>query len=97
MEGYEDFVQALMNVAPVPVGFEDIPGDSKGYFHTEEKRIAVQENMSESQTLKTMVHEVAHSMLHNKEINRDDLMEAPAKDRNTKEVEALYSCFLNVD
>ena len=88
VEGYDDFVQALMNVAPVPIGFEDIPGDSKGYFHTEEKRIAVQENMSESQTLKTMVHEVAHSMLHNKEINRDDLMEAPAKDRNTKEVEA---------
>ena len=88
VEGYEDFVQALMNVAPVPIGFEDIPSDSKGYFHTEEKRIAVQENMSESQTLKTMVHEVAHSMLHNKEINRDDLIEEPAKDRNTKEVEA---------
>ena len=88
VEGYEDFVQALMNVAPVPIGFEDIPGDSKGYFHTEEKRIAVQENMSESQTLKTMVHEVAHSMLHNKEINRADLIEEPAKDRNTKEVEA---------
>lgn len=88
VEGYEDFVQALMNVAPVPIGFEDIPGDSKGYFHTEEKRIAVQENMSESQTLKTMVHEVAHSMLHNKEINRNDLMDAPVKDRNTKEVEA---------
>ena len=88
VEGYEDFVQALMNVAPVPIGFEDIPGDSKGYFHTEEKRIAGQENMSESQTLKTMVHEVAHSMLHNKEINRDDLIEEPAKDRNTKEVEA---------
>ena len=88
VEGYEDFVQALMNVAPVPIGFEDIPGDSKGYFHTEENRISVQENMSESQTLKTMVHEVAHSILHNKEINRDDLMEAPVKDRNTKEVEA---------
>ena len=35
-----------------------------------------------------MVHEVVHSMLHNKEINRDDLMEEPVKDRNTKEVEA---------
>ena len=44
--------------------------------------------MSESQTLKTMVHEVVHSMLHNKEINRDDLMEELVKDRNTKEVEA---------
>ena len=39
VEEYEDFVQALINVAPVPIGFEDIPGDSKGYFHTEEKRI----------------------------------------------------------
>ena len=86
VEGYEDFVNALMFVSPVPIGFEDIPGDSKGYYHTEEKRIAIQENMSESQTLKTMVHEVAHSMLHNKEVNQDIL--APAKDRNTKEVEA---------
>ena len=86
VEGYEDFVKALMEVALVPIGFEDIPGESKGYFHTEEKRIAVQENMSESQTLKTMVHEVAHSMLHNKELNKD--MDAPVKDRNTKEVEA---------
>ena len=86
VEGYEDFVKALMEVAPVPIGFEDIPGESKGYFHTEENRIAVQENMSESQTLKTMVHEVAHSMLHNKELNKD--IDAPVKDRNTKEVEA---------
>ena len=88
VEGYEDFVRAVMNVAPVPIGFEDIPGDSKGYFHTQEKRIAVQENMSESQTLKTMVHEVAHSMLHNREVNRDNVLEEPVKDRNTKEVEA---------
>ena len=95
MDGYEDFVNALMFVSPVPIGFEDIPGDSKGYFHTEEKRIAIQENMSERQTLKTMVHEVAHSMLHNKEVNQDIL--APAKDRNTKEVEALYSAFQNVN
>ena len=85
VEGYEDFVKALMEVAPVPISFEDIPGESKGYFHTEDKRIAVQENMSESQTLKTMVHEVAHSLLHNKELNKD--IDAPVKDRNTKEVE----------
>ena len=86
VEGYEDFVQALMNISPVPIAFEDIPGDSKGYFSTAEKRIAVQENMSESQTLKTMVHEVAHSRLHDKEVNQS--MDIPVKDRNTKEVEA---------
>ena len=91
VEGYEDFVQALMNISPVPIAFEDIPGDSKGYFSTAEKRIAVQENMSESQTLKTMVHEVAHSMLHDKEVNQS--MDIPVKDRNTKEVEAESVAF----
>ncbi len=85
VEGYEDFVKAVTFIAPVPVSFEDIPGDSKGFFSPTEKRIAVQEGMSESQTLKTMVHETAHSMLHDKEVNKDILV--PAKDRNTKEVE----------
>ena len=95
VEGYEDFIKAITYVAPVPVSFEDIPGDSKGFFSPTEKRIAVQEGMSESQTLKTMVHETAHSMLHDKDVNKDIL--EPAKDRNTKEVEALYPCFYNVD
>ena len=85
VEGYEDFIKAITYVAPAPIGFEDIPGDSKGYFSPTENRIAVQEGMSESQTLKTMVHETAHSMLHDKEVNKDILV--PAKDRNTKEVE----------
>ncbi len=92
VEGYEDFIKAVTNVAPAPIGFEDIPGDSKGYFNIEENRIAVQEGMSESQTLKTMVHETAHSMLHNKEVNKEDIL-APAKDRNTKEIEAESIAF----
>ena len=95
VEGYEDFVKAVAHVALVPISFEDIPGDSKDFFSPTEKRIAAQEGMGESQTLKTMVHETAHSMLHDKEINKDIL--APAKDRNTKEVEALYSAFQNVN
>ena len=92
VEGYEDFIKAITYVAPVPVSFEDIPGDSKGFFSPTEKRIAVQEGMSESQTLKTMVHETAHSMLHSKEVNREDIL-APAKDRNTKEIEAESIAF----
>lgn len=86
VEGYEDFIKAVTFVAPVPVSFEDIPGDSKGFFSPAEKRIVVQEGMSESQTIKTLVHETAHSMLHDKDVNQD--ISEPAKDRNTKEVEA---------
>lgn len=88
VEGYEDFIKAVSYVAPVPVGFEDIPGDARGYFRPSEKRIAVQEGMSESQTIKTMLHETAHAMLHDREVNSRNGQNVPAKDKRTKEVEA---------
>ena len=94
VEGYQDMIRAVEAISPVPIELEEIAGDSKGYYDREAKRIAVQENMSESQTLKTMIHEVAHSKLHSKEVEQDEQMK---KDRNTKEVEALYSCFYNID
>ena len=85
VEGYQDMIKAVEAISPVPIELEEIAGDSKGYYVREAKRIAVQENMSESQTLKTMIHEVAHSKLHSKEVEQDEQMR---KDRNTKEVEA---------
>lgn len=87
VEDYEDFMQALTEISPVSIGYEQIDGDAKGYFHTEEHRIALQEGMSQSQTVKTAVHEVAHAKLHDRELN-SDLEESIPKDRNTKEVEA---------
>ena len=85
VEGYQDMIRAVEAISPVPIELEEIAGDSKGYYDREAKRIAVQENMSESQTLKTMIHEVAHSKLHSKEVEQDEQMK---KDRNTKAVEA---------
>ena len=87
VEDYEDFMQALTEVSPVPITYEDIDGDAKGYFHTTDHRIAIQEGMSQSQTVKTAIHEVAHAKLHDREQNQD-IDAVLDKDRNTKEVEA---------
>ena len=87
VEGYQDFMKALEMVSPVPIGYEDISGEAKGYYHTEEQRVAIQQGMSESQTVKTAIHEVAHAKLHSRELNKDTDLSEP-KDRNTKEVEA---------
>ena len=87
VEDYEDFMQALTEVSPVPITYEDIDGDAKGYFHTTDHRIAIQEGMSQSQTVKTAIHEVAHAKLHDREQNQD-IDTVLDKDRNTKEVEA---------
>ena len=87
VEDYEDFMQALTEVSPVPIIYEDIEGEAKGYFHTTDHRIAIQEGMSQSQTIKTAIHEVAHAKLHDRERNQD-IDAVLDKDRNTKEVEA---------
>ena len=84
---YEMFFEALKRACPVPVGFEDIPSGAKGYYHTVDQRIALQEGMSQVQTVKTMIHEMAHQKLH--AIDPKDLPpEVPRLTRNAKEVEA---------
>ena len=64
VENYTAFFEALKQESPVPISFEDIPGGAKGYFSPVENRIAIQEGMSEIQTIKTAIHEIAHAKLH---------------------------------
>ena len=91
VDGYGTFFEALKQSCPVPMTFEDIPAGAKGFYSQTEKRIAIQEGMSEVQTVKTAIHEMAHQKLHAIELGNRDL------NRNSKEVEALYPCFCNVD
>lgn len=90
---YENFLEAIHRTADVPVGFEPIKGESHGYFSPSEQRIAIREGMSEAQTLKTAIHELAHSRLHNMDQNSRD-PKVKGKDRNTKEVEAESIAFV---
>ena len=64
VENYAAFFEALKQESPAPIAFEDIPGGAKGYFSPVENRIAIQAGMSEIQTIKTAIHEIAHAKLH---------------------------------
>ena len=88
VEQYEDFFKALEQTSPVPMAFEDIPGGSHGYYHLTEKRIAIQENMSELQTLKTAIHEIAHAKLHAIDPDAPVTKQADRPDSHTREVQA---------
>ena len=88
VEQYEDFFKALEQTSPVPMAFEDIPGGSHGYYHLTEKRIAIQENMSELQTLKTAIHEIAHAKLHAIDPDAPVAEQADRPDSRTREVQA---------
>ena len=88
VERYRDFFATLEKTSPVPIGFEQIPGSSHGYYHLEDKRIAIQEGMSELQTLKTAIHEIAHAKLHDIDLNAPENEQQPRATRRTREVEA---------
>lgn len=83
IENYKDFLHAFQSVSPVPVDFRLFDGDARGYYSDAEKIIVVQDGMTERQSVKTLVHEIAHAMLHTKE----QLQECK-KDRKQKELEA---------
>ena len=88
VERYGEFFKALEQTSPVPIGFEDIPGGSHGYYHLTEKRIAIQAAMSELQTLKTAIHEIAHSKLHAIDPEAPAIEQADRPDSRTREVQA---------
>ena len=82
---YDTFMQALQNISPVPIRMMNVEGEAKGYYHQTEKYIAIKEEMSNVQTMKTGVHEVSHALLHDREVMD---AEGVLKDQTTKEVEA---------
>ena len=86
VQDYQDFFKALEQASPVPIGFEDIEGGAHGYFHLLDNRIAIQEGMSQLQTIKTAIHEIAHAKLH--AIDPTDPEQTNRPDSRTREVQA---------
>ena len=67
VDGYKDLVAALERVSPVPIKYSDIEGTARGWYSPLENEICIQRGMPEAQTVKTLVHEISHSLLHTKE------------------------------
>ena len=86
VKDYEKFFNAVREASPVPIKFAEIDGTAKGFYHHEDKSITIKENMSEVQTIKTAIHEIAHAKLHDRDLKKSDV-DKP-KDRSTEEVEA---------
>lgn len=81
---YEKLLTKLIDISPMPVEFSELSGSAKGYCSYLEQRIVVKEGMSQTQTVKTLVHEICHAKCHDPEF----LAETDGKNRQTREVEA---------
>ena len=89
VEQYRTLSAALEQLSPVPVRYESPPSSrAKGCYSHLEQCVYVRPGMSQVQTLKTLVHEIAHAKLHALPMEKGAVVSAPEKDRRTREVEA---------
>lgn len=65
VQNYDVFMEALRRSSPVPIEIIPIRDGSDGYFSLDNQKISIREGMSEVQTVSAVVHEIAHSKLHN--------------------------------
>lgn len=75
---FETALQELMKNSDIPISYdENLVGTStNGYYHLNEHRIALRNGMSINQTIKTLIHEKAHSLLHTKNVTNYTRCEA---------------------
>ena len=71
VESYNDVLELVKRFSPVPIELQSFPGNAKGYFSDKKMKIVIQDNLSESQTIKTIIHEIAHAYLHGKNVQED--------------------------
>ena len=91
VKDYALLTAAIEQVSPVPMRFDEIEGDAKGYYSDADKEICIQTGMGESQTIKTMIHEVAHAMLHNSDFMKQHGEEKrPAYERDRSGKYCIY-------
>ena len=81
-EGLKSLKEAMLQASPVPVCFQPIDGETNGFYSPAAGEIVVDSTLSEKQSLKTLIHETAHALLHNPEASSSQ------STRETKEVEA---------
>ena len=94
VDGFDTLQEIIESMAPCAVYHRDIEGTAKGYYSPVDNQIVIKTGLSQQQEIKTMIHEIAHSLLHNSE----KLKESKTKiSRNDMEVQALYSAFQNVN
>lgn len=82
--------EALRMAVGIPITFEDFPGDVHGYYSHAEDRIVIQTGMSDAQTVKTGIHECAHKLLHDRNLE----IATVHSDRSGREVQAESVAFI---
>ncbi len=71
VRSYESFLRTLVLISPVPVYFQKIESGARGFYRPLDGDIFINEGMPQAQTVKTLLHEIAHALLHSRDLCND--------------------------
>ena len=66
VSNYNSVMDALRKVSPAPIRFDAVNSGANGYYDLLKREIVVKDTLPQAQKIKTAVHEIAHSLLHDK-------------------------------
>ena len=98
VEDYENVKRKLVLVAPVPVRFDAMKGErAYGYFRSDTKEIVVKNTIPEVHQIKTLIHETAHSILHDRDNGKDKAVPQDIREMEAESVAFVVASYLGID
>ncbi|MDD4566120.1 MAG: ArdC family protein, partial [Eubacteriales bacterium] len=92
----DKFLAAIIEESPYSINFEDIAGGARGCCNYLKKEIAIKKDMSQAQTIKTAVHEVAHCIMH-ENAKKEEGLDSRTKEVQAESVAYIVSKFFGLD
>lgn len=97
VDNYDTLMNALQTVSPAPIYFSPIPGTANGYYDLEKREIVVDSTLPQLQKVKTSIHEIAHTLLHDKVTGEDPLATQREMEVSAESVAFVVCSYLGLD
>lgn len=93
VQNYSDMILCLTSCADIPIEYSKIKGKANGCYTENDgaPKIIIDSSLSEIQTIKTLIHEIAHSRLHS---SKHTGKSEKKKTRDQRELEAESVAFI---
>lgn len=95
VDNYKELKGNIISTSPVPVLFDDIQGEANGFYSPAKQKIVIQKGMSELQTIKTLLHEIAHATL--KHGSKEDKWTRQDQEVQAESIAFWVASLLNLD
>lgn len=99
VQNFSDMILCLTSCADIPVLYQKLKGKTNGMYTEQdnERKIIIDSSLSEIQTVKTLIHELAHSRLHSSVCDGEKKKTREQKELEAESVAYIVCSYFNLD